>query len=274
MVMAKDTKKLQVTKCPTYSDFFERFNKALHKRMGDIVRPDRAISLEILLEILKQVEDDWQEARPRDKLMLALEGAFYTIAFALALRGEEMSLIELRGVRRHWDQAINHPTPHVVISLLGRFKSETGECYHLMPLLASTPRGLKPALWLERVLQEYANRNIYSGYMFRNPNGTKLKAKAMEPMFYLRLSAVQRLNSFLIGQEVDVEEEYGVSRSFRRGGTSTATNNGAHPDVVELNGRWRKVHQSGASRPNITIREHYIDVRLTLNPLLEFLRHL
>ena len=31
--------------------------------MGDIVRPDRAIFLEILLEILKQVEEDWQEAR-------------------------------------------------------------------------------------------------------------------------------------------------------------------------------------------------------------------
>jgi hypothetical protein len=42
----------------------------------------------------------------------------------------------------------------------------------------------------------------------------------------------------LINQEADVEEEYGVSRSFRRDGTSTAINNGAHPDVVELNGRW------------------------------------
>jgi hypothetical protein len=116
--------------------------------MGDIVRPDRAIFLDILLEILKQVEEDWQEARPRDKLTLALEGTFHTVAFALALRGEEMSLIELRGIRRHWEQSINHSTPHVVISLLGRFNNETGECYHLMPLLASTPRGLRPALWL------------------------------------------------------------------------------------------------------------------------------
>ena len=122
-----------------------------------------------------------------------------------------MSLKELRGIRRHWEQSINHSTPHVVISLLGRFNNETGECYHLMPLLASTPRGLRPALWLERVLKVYADRNIHSGYMFRNPDGTKLKAKAMEPMFYLRLSAVQRLNPLLIGQDVEVEEEYGVS---------------------------------------------------------------
>jgi hypothetical protein len=57
----------------------------------------------------------------------------------------------------------------------------------------------------------YADRNIHSGYMIRNPDGTKLKAKAMEPMFYLRLSAVQRLNPLLIGQDVEVEQEYGVS---------------------------------------------------------------
>jgi hypothetical protein len=29
MVMAKDTRKLQVKECQTYSDFFERFNKGL-----------------------------------------------------------------------------------------------------------------------------------------------------------------------------------------------------------------------------------------------------
>ena len=151
MVMAKDTKKLQVTKCPTYSDFFDCFNKGLHKRMGDIVKPDRAISMDFLLEILKQVENDWQTTTAGNKLALALEGTFYTVAFALALRGEEMSMIELRGINRHWDQSMSHPTPHVVVSLLGRFKNETGECYHLMPLLATTPRGLKPALWLDRL---------------------------------------------------------------------------------------------------------------------------
>jgi hypothetical protein len=231
--------------------------------------------MDILLEVLKQVELDWDAARPRDKLVLALEGAFYTIAFTLALRGEEMSLIELRGVKRHWDQVISHPvTPHIVISLPCRFKNETRECYHLMPVLARTPRGLRPALWVERVLEEYAARNVHSGYMFRNPDGTKLKAKTMEPMFHLRLGVVQRLQPLLISPVVEVEEDYGVSRSFRRGGTSTAVNNGAPSDVVELNGRWRRDHQSGASRPNITIREHYTDVRLTLNPLLEFSRHL
>jgi hypothetical protein len=78
----------------------------------------------------------------------------------------------------------------------------------------------------------------------------------------------------LIAPDLEVVEEYGVSRSFRQGGTSEATNNGVPPLVIELNGRWRKSNQSGASRPNITVREHYTDIGLVLDQLLEFSRFL
>jgi len=46
------------------------------------------------------------------------------------------------------------------------------------------------------------------------------------------------------------------------------------PQVVELNGQWRKSQQSRASRPNIRIREHYTDLWVVLDQLLEFSRFL
>ncbi len=95
-----------------------------------------------------------------------------------------------------------------------------------------------------------------------------------ESKFHDRLAQVQQAKPHLFPPDLEVTEDYGVSRSFRRGGTSEATNNGAPPHVIELNGRWRKSNQSGASRPNVTIREHYVDVRLALNQLLEFSRFL
>ncbi len=52
MVMANSTRKLMVTKCPTYGLWFEKFMKGCQKHMGEIVRPDRALSTTILLEIL------------------------------------------------------------------------------------------------------------------------------------------------------------------------------------------------------------------------------
>jgi hypothetical protein len=228
----------------------------------------------LLKEILKLVDRDWDGAPPPLKLVLALEGAFYTIAYTLALRGEEVPLVELRGIRKCWDQALAHEQPHVVIALLGRLKNEIGECHHLMPVVFHTPRGLEPGKWVKRVLDEYEGRNIRSGYMFWNGDGTKIKIKELESRFHDRLLRVQQEQPRLITPDLDVVEEYGVSRSFRRGATSEVTSQGALPSVIELNGRWRKSHQSGASRPNVTIREHYTDVRLTLNPLLAFSKYL
>lgn len=85
MVMAKDARKLTVTKCPTYGEFVERFMRGMHKRMGEISRPDRALPLDVLLEICKILERKW--AWPvSDKRALAMEASFYLIAYCCALR--------------------------------------------------------------------------------------------------------------------------------------------------------------------------------------------
>lgn len=274
MTLAKDTRKMMVTTCPTYGDFFERFVRGMHKRMGDIVRPDRALSLLLTLELIKEVDHDWMQAPPPKKQFFALEGTFYTLAYTLALRGEEVPLIELAGIRKNWDMGLNHATPHIVIALIGRFKNELGESHHLMPVLCETPAGLQPRKWVERVLLGYSAQGISNGYMFRNQNGTKLKPGAFEPKFHSRLERIKHRCPHMISPETDVPEEYGVSRSFRRGATSEATNRGASAETIELIGRWRKSHQSKASRSNVTIREHYTDIRLTVCRFLEFSKHL
>ncbi len=268
-VLAKDTRKLLVTKCPTYGEFFERFMRGLHKRMGEIVRPDRALSLDLLKEIMTQLEREW-ENHSYDKFQLAREGAFYLIAYCCALRGEEVPLADLFGIRRHWLESGKHEQKHVVVALLGRFKGETGEGYHLMPIVSVTPRGLQPRLWIGRLLQIYEEKGINHGPLFRGADGRRCKAGDFETQFFERLEYIKLAKPQLMSTVEDITEEYGVSRSFRRGATSEAVNAGAPPHVVDANNRWRKFNQAGASRPSITMREHYTDVRLTLNHRLRF----
>jgi hypothetical protein len=47
-VMAKDTQTLLVMECPTYGTWFASFACGCHKRMGNIVKPDRAVFLEVI----------------------------------------------------------------------------------------------------------------------------------------------------------------------------------------------------------------------------------
>lgn len=145
-VLAKDTRKMVITKCSTYGTFFEKFTRGCHKRMGDIVRPDRALSVEILCAIMHLLERDWlQSLSDIDRWWLSLEGTFYLVAFCCALRGEEVPLVDLTGVQMHFASSIRHSTPHTIVALLGRFKNETGDSnYHLLPIVSVTQSGLEP----------------------------------------------------------------------------------------------------------------------------------
>ena len=55
MVMAKKNRKMAVTRCVMYGEFFEQFVWGVHKRMSDIVKLDRALSLILLHELMLQL---------------------------------------------------------------------------------------------------------------------------------------------------------------------------------------------------------------------------
>ena len=176
-VMAKDTRKLMLTECPTYGTFFELFTRGCHKRMGDIVKPDRALSLPILHHIMSLVEKDWQTAGPEERYKYALEACFYLISYCGALRGEEVPMTDLNSVFKHWnDGDIALPRRHVAIGLMGRFKNQIGEKYHFIPLAAETKSGLKIREWIGRLLDEYRSLGIFNGPMFRTAGGQQIKA--------------------------------------------------------------------------------------------------
>jgi hypothetical protein len=102
-VMAKDTQKIMLTECPTYGTFFELFARGCHKRMGDIIKPDRALSLSILHHIMSLIEKDWQMEGALEKYQCVLKGLFYLISYCGALRGEEVPMAELNSAFKRWD---------------------------------------------------------------------------------------------------------------------------------------------------------------------------
>ena len=271
MVMAKDSKKMTVTKCKTHGEFFERFVRGAHKRMGDIVKPDRALSLPVLHAILEIVEREWETAANEEKGQLAIEAAFYLIAFCGGLRGEEVPLTDITGISKWWNEGeVANVPAHVTVALLGRVKGETGEKYHLMPLAGETKSGLKPRLWIGRAIAALAKEGITRGPLFRTKAGQPIRAGAMEMQFFTRLETVQMLRPDLIPEQVDVCDVYGVSRSFRRGSTTEAGNRGVPANIIEMNNRWRRAERAGTSQASMGMREHYTDVRLSLPQLLRY----
>jgi len=57
--MIRGTTKLITSTCPTNDEWFERFMSGNHKRVGDVSRPDLAISIEVMVALMVRFERLW-----------------------------------------------------------------------------------------------------------------------------------------------------------------------------------------------------------------------
>jgi hypothetical protein len=272
-VVVRDTAKMFSTTCPTHGDWFERFTKGMHERMGDKVKQDLGVTIEQMLALMDRYEARWVQAQNVRHLeeMVVFPALFCIVSFCCALRGEETPLMSLSGTRLHLEEGERHPTmPHVVVALLGRFKMEVSEKYHLMPLVLVTASGLEPGKWIKRMVKWYGDGGVTRGWVFRNKAGEKARASEFEWDILCELEIIQRELPGVIGVNVNVFDEFGVSRSFRRGSDAHAINQGVDSVDIERNNRWRSVEQAKGRAPRLRMIHHYSDMRQILKALLRY----
>jgi hypothetical protein len=280
-VAVRDMTKLIQTSCPTNGAWYERFNLGMHSRMGDMVIQDRALASDVMMELMREFEVDWSKLAPanerKEQEEVLFPALFSILSFLGGLRGEEMPMADLAGMRNHFVSGTQHSDPakrHVVLALLGRFKGETGEKYHLMPLSVQTESGFRVDVWVGRMIQWYEVQGVNRGPVFRRVNGKRARGGDYEPGILERLERVQERRPDLIPLEVNLLEEFGVRRSFRRGSNSEALARGVSGPDIDANNRWRVFEKAGGKRPSLQMRQHYADVRIMLDSLLRYSRAL
>jgi hypothetical protein len=273
-VMAKDTMKTFVTKCPTYCLWFERFVKGMHSRMGDDTRPDVAISVELMKALMNATNLDFLEAASsEEKRFIARAGLLFMSAFLGSLRGEEVP----RLLRSHFillnKESLQHPiTPHVVLPLFGKFKGEQGvpRCY-IRRVVVRTKSGLDMQRWVARSMELEKSSN--TKYLFANTNGKKEKSGLYEDYLYSKLENIQEEQLGIIPKAVKVRTSYGVGRSFRRGSVTAAANapNSECSDAdITRNNRWRKEERAGTRMASLDMLHHYTDTLQSVTADLKF----
>jgi hypothetical protein len=280
-VMIRDMTKSYVTTNPVKSQWYERFLKGMHKRMGDCVKQDEAISIEQMIALLEVFEEDWTNLRgnkwrtanqTREILFPVL---FAVVAYCGALRGEEVPLLDLEATKEFTACGMEHPDKekrHSVLALHGRFKNELGEKCHLMPLVPETNSGLMPGKWIRRMVEWYDEVGVMRGPVFRNCAGARARQTQFGYSIMSRLVRVSVLSpSLLPDKKVDIMMDYSTRRSFRRGATTRAEIVGLSETITELNNRWRSVEKAKGKRINhSSMRGYYSGIRLMLVPLLKF----
>jgi hypothetical protein len=273
-VMAFETNKLYETSCPTYGYWFERFILGCHKRMGDIVVSDYALSKDIYLELMNQLEEDWDDAYTEaEKDKVATFANLLNYGYLCGLRGEEIMKTDISGFLKYLDIGASDLTnPHVIVPLIGRLKGETGERYHMMVLARVTTSGVMAGRWADRMGRSLIRRRRRNGFMFVDAKGNQAKIGQYDDEFTERLTRIKMLKPHLFEPGLNIVEAYSLRRSLRRGSTSEAINRGVPKDLIEMNNRWRKFENSKGRRPGMSMIAHYTEIRLMIASLWKYSR--
>jgi hypothetical protein len=199
-VMAYEQQKRFTTPCPTYGYWYQRFNLGLHKRMGDVVRSDLAVTSEIIKALLEVLNEEWEDAISTGARAKIVEMAFVLVAgYSCGLRGEEIVKIDLAGLLKYLEVGkLDTEHPHGIVPLIGRIKGETGERYHMMVLARETKRGIQSGLWADRVAEASKDRKRERGPVFRNQKGFRAKVGDFEREFVERMINLKVSRPFLI----------------------------------------------------------------------------
>ena len=157
-----------------------------------------------------------------------------------------------------------------MIPLLGRFKNEDGERYHLILLAYETASGLKIGVWVEGLIKTKRAHFQLRGPAFSDRASWHLSPLWVEMEISDRLHWIQSKNPELIPKELNVYEEYRISQSFRRGATTHARNQKVGESDIDIINWWCKVEGAQGHRPKLRMQDHYSKIRQLVPSLLRF----
>ena len=149
-----------------------------------------------------------------------LLGTYLVACFLCSLWGNEGFMVELGGLIKHIDDRKGEfeKHPHMVIPLLGRFKNESGEKWHLLLAAAKTASGFRLRVWVEILLYVLLLEGRTSGPVFCDEDGVLVSSVAMNKKIILEIIEVKREREDLVLCDMDnIWEVYNIGRSCWRG---------------------------------------------------------
>ena len=248
-------------------------------RLGKQTKSNWGLDYNVLHVILNNFEEELIEPdlAVEDRRELTMLGAFFIIGFVCGLRGNETFLVEAEGLQqmiKKGNLETDKKLEHVVIPLLGRFKNEDGERWHIMVSVAVTDSNFQVRRWIEKLEKILREERRGLGPAFCDGNGDMLKYAWVDERFVEEVKRVQISHPQLIDAGTDIGEHFSIFRSIRKGSTARVTDMKVDPLAVDLHNRWRTIENRGGSKASKSMQDYYSDLRLTINLRLTYSRAL
>ena len=274
--------RIHLAQCPSNSVWFSRWSRGCETRMGYIIKQDKALSIHILKALISHwvTEIESSEKGTWDRLKTCMILCYTTISFAASLRGAEGLKLDFQQLKSHIENNGNSGgsrkaiiPPHVIVPLRGRFKGETGERCHLLPLANKSRSGIQIRGALELLIQGREELpHLTSTWGFVNQENQKLSFSEMNELFHEGLESIKENDhrDSLGLRSMDIREVYSINRSCRRGSSTHAQNQNIPDATIRLQNRWSMVERAKGRRPTFNMVETYSDIEHLIPAVIQY----
>jgi hypothetical protein len=276
-VGAYERNRTWISSVSTHKFWYSRFMHGVHKRVGEVRKPDEIITIDVLHAINKTLEAAWKHApTPELKRRICEIGSWMMGGFCTGLRGEEMLLVDTLGTANSVRLLMKEgaPDPHFKFVVIGRTKGvqQDGKSFGIPCVKITKATGIRPGVWVQRLMDIKRLAGENHGKLFvRKLRPAKLME--FEDDFYKVLERVQDTTD-LIAQEVCVRDEYGISRSLRRGVTAHSKNMRVDKELRDAINQWGKEANTKLGVARLDMGDTYTTLDSIMPLILEFSRAL
>jgi hypothetical protein len=262
----------RLTTDPCASMWFTRFVKGCKNRMGHDWKPNKAMPTELILLVLEEANQRIDGAgSQREVHRWASFHAYAVISYVVSLRGKEGLMLDLEGLHRHWSDIADR---HLVITIQGQVKGETGDRDHLLPSVPVTSSGIDIRSSLKRLMDLKAQKGFVDGPAISDIHGDVFTTRDMSESLVEILEDLfdthRELFPLDITSRESLKDRYQAFRTFRRSSDTRATEEGVAQADIDLVNRWETVERAKGKRQNMPMRLHYAQVELILKPFLRY----
>ena len=155
---------------------------------------------------------------------------------------------------------------------MGRFKQETGERNLIIVLANITKGGINIRKWVDLLsgLLKAEGRENEVGPALCSDNGYMIERWRLNGELHSIMTKLRESGKGLIPAGIDIDSRFNVYRSFRRGATTRAKEQGVDEPTIEMNNRWRKWQNKQGSLPNLPMSQLYVEISQALTSKLRF----
>ena len=251
--------------------WFERFLIGVRTRMGSIWKPNKGLSTDLLLHVIEKAElkiMEYENDKSQHKWIVFV--SYMVITYVLSLRGNEGFMLELEGLRKHWD--INRKE-YLVIVLVGKLKGENAVREHLIPCSRTTNSGINVEYTLFRLIQEKEKHGLVSGPAISNKKGFLLSSRDIDNLFHELLFDIFETNRKLfpptIATNEDIVDNYKCNRSLRRTSDTRAIEEKVTSSDIDIVNKWDQ-RSSQKKVAGQVMRHYYAQFEILIKPFIRY----